>query len=113
MGAGQIGRPPRLARWLLSRVLPYRLKPTAAWDFEELYHRVLAKDGPGKAAAWYWRHVLRSAPAFFCAALYWRFEMFNSYLKLALRHMRRRPGFTAVNIGRLAVGLAQQERHVY
>ncbi|MDH4197401.1 MAG: ABC transporter permease [Candidatus Aminicenantes bacterium] len=106
MGADQIGRPPRLARWLLFRVLPYRLKPSAAGDFEELYRRVLAKDGPGKAAAWYWRHVVRSAPAFFCAALFWRFEMFGSYLKLALRRMRRRLGFTAVNIGGLAVGLA-------
>ena len=87
-------------------MLPYRLKPTAAGDFEELYRRALAKDGHAKAAAWYWRHVLRSVPAFFIAALYWRFEMFSSYLKLALRHMRRRPGFTAVNIGGLAVGLA-------
>ena len=106
MGANQIARPPRLARWLLSRVLPYRLKPTAAGDFEELYRRALAKDGQRKAAAWYWRHVVRSAPAFLFAALYWRFEMFGSYLKLALRHLRRRPEFAAVNVGGLAVGLA-------
>lgn len=106
MGPDQVGRPPRLARWLLSRILPYRLKPTAAGDFEELYRRTLAADGHARAAAWYWRHALRSVPAFFFAALYWRLEMFGSYLKLALRHMRRRPGFTAVNVGGLAVGLA-------
>lgn len=106
MGPDQVGRPPRLARWLLTRLLPYRLKPTAAGDFEELYRRTLATDGRATAAARYWRHVVRSAPAFFFAALYWRFEMFGSYLKLALRHMRRRPGFAAVNIGGLAVGLA-------
>jgi putative ABC transport system permease protein len=32
--------------------------------------------------------------------------MFGSYLKLALRHLRRRPEFAAVNVGGLAVGLA-------
>ena len=114
MGSNQIGglppagsrRPPRLGRWLLSRILPSRLKPTAAGDFEELYGWIRAKDGPRKAAAWYWRHVAKSAPAFIFAALYWRFEMIGNYLKLALRHMRRRPEFAAVNIGGLAVGLA-------
>jgi putative ABC transport system permease protein len=106
MGADQVGRPPRLPRWLLSRLLPCRLKPTAAGDFEELYRRVLAEDGRAGAAAWYWRQVLRSVPAFFLAALRWRLEMFAGYLKLALRHSRRRPGLAAVNVGGLAVGLA-------
>jgi putative ABC transport system permease protein len=106
MGPDQVGRPPRAARWLLSRTLPCRLKPTAAGDFEELYRRVLAEDGRARAAAWYWRQVVKSAPAFFLAALCWKLEMFAGYFKLALRHLRRRPGLAAVNVGGLALGLA-------
>jgi putative ABC transport system permease protein len=99
-------RPPFLGRWLLSRILPSRLKSTAAGDFEELYRRTLSADGPRQAAVWYWRQVVKSMPAFFFAAVYWRLAMIGNYLKLTLRHARRRPEFAAVNIGGLAVGLA-------
>jgi len=99
-------RPPLLGRWLLTRILPSGHKATAAGDFEELYRRALIKDGPGKAAVWYWLQIVKSAPAFFFAAGYWRFVMIGNYLKLALRHARRRPEFAAVNIGGLAIGLA-------
>jgi putative ABC transport system permease protein len=100
------GRPPCLGRWILSRILPVPLKPTASGDFEELYRRILAKDGAGKAAAWYWRQVLRSIPHFVFTEIHWRITMIRNYLKLTLRNMRRRPGFTVVNIGGLSVGLA-------
>ncbi len=114
MGADKIGvplpdgpcRPPRLGRWILSRILPVPQKPTAPGDFEELYRRILAKDGAGKAAAWYRRQVLKSAPHFVFTAVHWRFTMIRNYLKLTMRNMRRRPGFTVVNIGGLSVGLA-------
>lgn len=114
MGADKIGaplpdgpyRPPRLGRWILSRILPVPLKPTAPGDFEELYRRILVVDGAGKAAAWYWRQVLRSTPHFVITEIYWRLSMIRNYLKLAMRNMRRRPGFTVVNIGGLSVGLA-------
>jgi putative ABC transport system permease protein len=99
-------RPPFLGRWLLSRILPSRLKSTAAGDFEELYRRTLSADGPRQAAVWYWRQVVKSMPAFFFAAVYWRLAMIGNYLKLTLRHARRRPEFAAVNIGGLAIGLA-------
>lgn len=114
MGANKIGvslpdgpgRPPRLGRWILSRILPVPLKPTASGDFEELYRRILAKDGAGKAVAWYWRQVLKSTPHFVFTEIHWRITMIRNYLKLTLRNMRRRPGFTVVNIGGLSVGLA-------
>jgi len=115
MGAGQMrrisakeeaDRPPRIGRWILERLLPSGLKPTAAGDYEEIYHRIRMNAGAGKAAAWYWRHLAKSAPALIFSAFYWRMIMIGSYLKLAVRLMRRRPLFTAVKIGGLAVGLA-------
>jgi len=103
---GGPGRPPRLGRWILSRILPVHLKPTAPGDFEELYRRILVKDGADKAAAWFWRQVLKSTPQFVFTAVHWRFTMLRNYLKLTMRNMRRRPGFTVVNIGGLSVALA-------
>lgn len=47
-----------------------------------------------------------SKPGFFLAAVYWRSIMIRNYIITALRLMRRRPEFAAVNIGGLAVGLA-------
>jgi len=114
MGADQMNpnphpgapRPPLVGRWLLSRLLPSRLRPTAVGDFAELYHRIFLKDGRVKAALWYWREVIRSVPDFFRAAVYWRITMIGNYLKMAFRLMRKRPEFTLVNIGGLAIGLA-------
>jgi len=63
-------------------------------------------DGAGKAAAWYWRQVLRSMPHFVFTEIHWRLTMIRNYLKLTMRGMRRRPGFTVVNVGGLSVGLA-------
>lgn len=99
-------RSPLLARRILARVIPARLRPTAAGDFEEMYGLILRKNGPGKAALWYWGQVVKSVPVFFFNNLYWRMSMFMNYLKLALRHMRRRPEFAAVNLAGLAIGLA-------
>lgn len=99
-------RPPLLERWILSRILPVPLKPTAAGDFEELYRRILAAEGRRRAAAWYRRQIRKSAPPIVLAAVTWRFSMIRSYLTLTVRNMIRRPGFTIVDIGGLSIGLA-------
>lgn len=112
MGSGQMSRvlkhsrPPRLARRLLARIAPLRLRDTASGDYEELYHIVLTENGPWRAGAWYWGQVIKSIPAFLLNRAYWSLSMFKSYLKLAFRHMRRRPEFAAVNVAGLAIGLA-------
>jgi len=99
-------RPPRLERWILSRILPLPLKPTAAGDFEELYRRILAAEGRRRAARWYRRQIWKSAPPLVLAAVTWRFSMIRSYLILTVRNMIRRPGSTIVDIGGLSIGLA-------
>ncbi len=38
--------------------------------------------------------------------LLWRLSMLKNYLKIALRNARRRPGYSAINVGGLAIGLA-------
>lgn len=104
-------RPPLLARRILARVIPARLRSTAAGDFEEMFCLILRKSGPGKAALWYWGQVVKSVPVFFFNNVYWRISMFVNYLKLALRHMRRRPEFAAVNLAGLAGRLSGRQKN--
>lgn len=99
-------RPPRFAEYLLSRITPFQLKPTAGGDFEEIYRRIVSESGIHKAKCWYWKQTLFSAFPFFLTILHWRFTMIKEYLKLTLRHIRRRKGTAFVNIGGLAIGLA-------
>lgn len=99
-------RPPRWGRWILSRILPAQLKPTASADFEEIYARILTKSGVKKANCWYWKSILMAAVPFLFTAIHWRFIMIKEYLKLTFRHSRRRKGVALINMGGLAVALA-------
>lgn len=98
--------PPRLGRWILSRILPLHLKPTASADFEEIYGRILKDSGARKAKVWYWKSILMASVPFFFTAIHWRYIMIKEYLKLTFRHIMRRKGIAIVNIGGLALGLA-------
>ena len=53
-------RPPRLARWLLSRLLPSSAREYVIGDLDEEYARHVAPAGWLRARAWYWSHALRS-----------------------------------------------------
>jgi len=99
-------KPPRLGHWILSRILPLKLKPTAAADFAEIYARILKESGAKQAKIWYWKSILISLLPFLFTSIHWRFIMIKEYLKLTFRHIRRRKGIALVNIGGLAVALA-------
>jgi putative ABC transport system permease protein len=98
--------PPCIARWILSKILPIQLKHTAYGDFEEIYRRILREGSEKEAKGWYWKHILMSALPFIHTTIRWRFMMITEYLKLTLRHIRRRKGIALVNIVGLAVGFA-------
>lgn len=98
--------PPRLGRWILSRILPPKLKPTAAEDFAEIYAKIFKESGIKKAQIWYWKSILMSFIPFILTTIHWRYLMIKEYLKLTFRHIRRRKGIASVNIGGLAVALA-------
>lgn len=52
----------------------------------------------------YWGSVIRQKKI--PDELYWRFAMFLSYLRLAMRNAKRHPGFMFLNVFGLAAGLA-------
>ncbi|MEM1093633.1 MAG: ABC transporter permease [Bacteroidota bacterium] len=99
-------RPPRLATWLLSHFRPRGDLDLLLGDLHEEYADMLERSGRTEARRWYWRQTLRSLPNLTYDLGNWNLRMFKTYLTIALRHLKRHPGYSAINITGLAVGLA-------
>ena len=105
-------RPPRPATALLRWRCPARQLEEAEGDLAEVFARHLHKRGRWRAGAVYWKEVL-----LFCLWQIGRQQkheyeqargpiMLKNYFKIALRNLRREPGYAFINIVGLAVGLA-------
>lgn len=112
-GPAPEGAPPRLATWLVERVVPpRRSRDGLLGDMEERYHR-RAQDGRLRAGAVYWTEAFGAALRYGAeaarqGALERReggMETWLQDLRLAARSARRRPGFTALVVGTLALGI--------
>ncbi|MGD8331805.1 MAG: ABC transporter permease, partial [Acidobacteriota bacterium] len=111
-------RPPRIAAKLLDAVLPRELRDDVLGDLQEGFGARLATDGPTVARRWYWRQALHSLrwvrganapepprrPR--ASRLRRAFMGFLHYdLAYAFRQLRANPGFTAVAVLSLAIGI--------
>jgi len=99
-----MNRPPRLAASLLDWLLKDDWH-TPAGDFEEAFHRMAIRDGERAARRWYRKQVLLILPERLKEKLVWTLIMLASNLKVAIRTLRKHPGFAAINMGGLALGL--------
>jgi putative ABC transport system permease protein len=97
---------PKFGDWLLRLFARYDVNPHLRGDFDEEFSFIYETKGYGRAWFWYWTHLLRSLPVFIKDILYWRVTMIKNYLKIALRNFQRHKGYSFINIGGLAVGLA-------
>ena len=98
-------KPPRIARFILRKLLVPHDYFEFTDDVEEVYRNLLRED-VRRARRWYWRRVLESIPAYMMDVIYWRFMMFGNYLKTTMRNIRKQKGYTFINIAGLAVGMA-------
>jgi putative ABC transport system permease protein len=101
-----IQHPPLLAKWLLRRLVDKDIIYSVLGDFDEIYASIANHDGVFHAKLWYWKQVLKSIPLFIGDSLYWRFHMFQNYLKVAFRKMMRQKVFSLINIAGLSIGMA-------
>jgi putative ABC transport system permease protein len=96
---------PKLAERILSILFSSR-KIGILGDTEEEYRMILSKKGRFRADMWYVWQIFRPLPFFIRSTIYWGFEMFKNYLKIALRVIKRHKGYSFINITGLATGIA-------
>ncbi len=98
--------PPRLCAWLLGQFLRTEDRDHRLGDFEEVFHYKYRSSGRYVAHRWYRVQALRTLPGLIRNSIYWSLTMFNNYLTIALRNIRRHKVFSFINITGLAIGLA-------
>jgi putative ABC transport system permease protein len=102
---GRRPSPPRLAEWILRRLLLDDEENTPAGDFEEYFRQLAAARGASRSRIWYWGQVLRLAPARLSNGIYWRMVLLGDSLKVGWRILRGHKSFAAITIFGLAVSL--------
>ena len=98
--------PPRLARWFLKRTISRDIRYGALGDFEEIFTSLAENKSILRARLWFWAQVIKSFPAFFGDIFYWRLSMWQNYLKIAFRSIKRYKVYSFINIAGLALGFA-------
>lgn len=98
--------PPKIAIWLLKRIVSKDIRYSALGDFEEIFASMAVEKSFFCARLWYWNQVAKSLPSFMADSIYWRIFMIRNYMKIALRKILRQKIFSFINIAGLAIGMA-------
>ncbi|MFC1725996.1 ABC transporter permease [candidate division KSB1 bacterium] len=98
--------PPKIAAWILSKLIDRSVRDQAMGDFEERYYVMASKNGLFFAGFYYRLQILAVIPAFIKNSIFWSFIMFGNYLKIAFRNIRKQKAYTFINIFGLSVGMA-------
>ena len=99
-------KPPIIAEFFLRLFLNKESSTHRLGDFEEIYLHIAEKSGRFAAWQYYWFQVVRSAPMLIFNSIYLGGAMFNNYLKITLRNLKKHKGYSFINIAGLAIGIA-------
>ena len=98
--------PPKIALWLLQKIICKDIRYSALGDFEEIFLSIAEEKNYLRAWLWYWGQVIKSLPSFLFDLIFWNFVMFKSYLKVAYRNLKKHKVYSIINISGLAIGMA-------
>ncbi|MFC2158209.1 ABC transporter permease [Acidobacteriota bacterium] len=98
--------PPPIASRILKRVLPVEEREFLFGDIKEIYKTMVDCRGRFLAWLWIWGQVFLSSPRFIYYSTYWRIIMFQNFIKIAIRNIKRQKGYTFINLTGLALGMA-------
>ncbi len=102
--------PPKLARRLLLSFLRDDLAEEVLGDLDEKFYSTARKKSLFRAKVNYWYQVLNYARPFAIKRLrvsnYNQYDMFRNHLTVGWRNLFRNSGYSLINIGGLALGMA-------
>jgi len=98
-------KPPRFAELLLGWLIKDSWG-TPLGDFEEYHRHLVETEGLIRARWWYRGQVIRLLPDRLYEKTYWAIFMLKNYLLVALRVLRRQPGYSLLNLLGLSIGIA-------
>ncbi|HUU52277.1 MAG TPA: ABC transporter permease [Candidatus Heimdallarchaeota archaeon] len=96
----------RFARSLLRRYADEEMLLSAEEDLAERYRQALKEKGVLRVRVQSVFQTTSLFLSFFVETIIWRMTMFRSYLKVALRALRRQKGYSFINITGLTIGMA-------
>jgi len=99
-------KPPRLLARLFDITARSEEQRTLTGDLDELYSEIAREKGRMRAFFWYGGQILNACPLFLVNSFFWRWSMFQNYLKISLRNIQRNKGYSLINIAGLAIGIA-------
>lgn len=98
--------PPKLAVWILERLLDSNVRYSAMGDFEERFQTIANQRSLLRARFFFCFQILLIFPAFIKNLLYWSVDMLKNYLKIAFRIIQRHKGYSFIKISGLSIGMA-------
>jgi putative ABC transport system permease protein len=98
--------PPRIAKWIISRLSVYEKEHALADAIEAEYLDIRTRYGAILSWIWYWFCTMGTLFHYIKFSLLWSIIMFKNYLKIALRNMRKHKVYSFINISGLAVSIA-------
>ncbi|MBN1271522.1 MAG: ABC transporter permease [Candidatus Aminicenantes bacterium] len=99
-------RPPTAARLLLRFFLNHNHPDEMMGDYEELYRNLAIEKNTYLAGFWFWGQVIVAFPSCVQNSITWGITMIKNYVKITIRQLKRRKGFSFINIAGLSLGMA-------
>ncbi len=98
-------KPPRIARWILTRTIDSDIRYGAMGDLEEQFLSIYREGHPLKARLCYWLQIPAVLPAFSRNMVYWSFAMTGNYLRVFCRVIKKHRGYSFINFAGLTLGI--------